>query len=1775
MKNVMGSLFICAIIFFQTAWSEVRYERERNNEATEANIFKPEQVLEGELKQGDTDNFLWKLSKKKSKWSWDISVNLLSQGEATFELSKVSYKKAGFSTVSFSKNAKELKDKEVILSRKINAQYPLHISHLLLKKGKYLLTLQNEGHQHIRYNMKLTSNIGVDAHLNSDASLQYPWGISSNSKMKLFVIDKNEAWFSFKIDKKDTQKLWCITTITSFHEKPKVVLYDVNKTPIGSIEIDEEGKGKLEDMELKEGTYFVQYLSKKKGIKFGIRVYTTGSIPLETEEQEPNDSWKSPNTVKVGKNIHAKIGDTKEDNKTDVIDYFRLNFPNNYMDKCMDVQMHSPGKKLTVKLHKEGTGILLERNDDSNYTFSSLCLDRHARYQLSVEGEIRTDYTIVFSSPYEQNTSKEREPNGTPNLATLMNNDKYIEGVFEGTEQDCFKFDVDVRNRLWNIEANASGIETMHVYENKDLLAQTEELINKQLKLSNLFFTLGTHYVCIKGTKSAYKLQVHAKKVSDLDLAKNEHFEHEPNNDKWHTNRLNLNETVKGIFESKKNEDFFEFTLHNDTYIRLYTQAPKDGDARIKLTGPIKTKRSYPNIGEPSVIEGRFPAGRYVVDLWSEKPSMNPYRLVLESKNYFAATDIEPNDAYTTASMIPLHGHIYGTASKDDKDYYLLPLIRNEVNLTISGMKEKEDIRIYPNDKDDRLPLEWNATTKNYSITLKPSLEHYALYIDNGIGRYNYHLRFSDRNSTEQILKHVHISTAKSKLQVQSYDPSGQIVPIRLTLLSSKTVGLHLKTHSSDAQWYIVCPEHTVVLGAEENKSIMCKLYVPKRVSEETRYITFHVEDNKTEAYTHTTVEVEARNRHYGWEHYHDWDVPERLLGGINLARTDIGARIIEEHNTSAQHTKRLYDGLVHRDKTFYLYVHDKHRKKDENVTVKLATDEGASILGTCLDTLGGHHRTHLKDFTLWLSMDGTHFTEALRAKHEKPNEQQCFILPDPQKARYAKLTLHTNQYNQTTKDISLGEWEVIADPSEAKLSQPLNIAEPNLGGHVIWSSHYLSRDWDRDALWDKNKIEKREREKNEEELSFVVGFQNERAAKITDLIWQESDKSKRETRLGDATIEVSTQTPFGPWKQVGTWERNSTLDKNETCYHFATATWARYVKFTLNYPKGRIFYPPEKLSVFEDEPNENYYSIFGKWNTKSHRAFYEMKEEKEVTLSKNYIKGNENQQHALLLEDNQSVQGSVSVAQHEEDWYRIKIAEGSNMLTLYAEDKEGVDVVFELYDENHSILVPDQIKQEPTLHSYTYRILPGNYNLKVYQPPVNVIFAWDHSGSVSPYSSQIAIAVNHYVGTIKEGVDAVNLLCFDDPDVFLLSELRDEVEVVERVFNDFNWNCDGSNADQSLKNASLALKKETGIKGVIIIGDADGYRDMALWNVLREVQPKVFPIRVVSSYDDRKFEGEMQSWTRVNNGDYHIVRNTSQMTQAIDNAVHTLRKPVSYTLRTEQHHTKPLGKGLLRVTIPPKTKQQQHSKALAIELILDASGSMLKRIKGKRRISIAKEVLKHTVTRAIPQGTLTVLRVFGHKEADSCRSDIEIPMQPLNPYRAIRKIDRIMAKNLAKTPIASSLAKVATDLKGFKGKKVVILVTDGEETCDGNPAEEIQHLKASGIDVRINIVGFAINDNALKEQFKQWAALGDGEYFEAHDKNSLNEAMQKALQISYRVYDISNNLVSIGKVGDTGVELEGGYYSVILDSVPPAMLKKVLLKGEETTTIKIREVKK
>ena len=238
---------------------------------------------------------------------------------------------------------------------------------------------------------------------------------------------------------------------------------------------------------------------------------------------------------------------------------------------------------------------------------------------------------------------------------------------------------------------------------------------------------------------------------------------------------------------------------------------------------------------------------------------------------------------------------------------------------------------------------------------------------------------------------------------------------------------------------------------------------------------------------------------------------------------------------------------------------------------------------------------------------------------------------------------------------------------------------------------------------------------------------------------------------------------------------------------------------------------------------------------------------------------------------------------------------------------------------------------------------------------------------------------------------------------------------------------------------------------------------------------------------------------------------------------------------------------GVLGVALVGPALPAAADEAPKILLVLDVSGSMNSKIpSGGTKFAAAKRALKE-VAGALPAGTQVGLRVYGSEIAEdqsknpkACTdTKLVLPIGPLDRGKMNRAVDSFTAKG--ETPIAYSLGKAVDDL-GDSGKRVLILISDGEETCAKDPCPTARKLADSGVDLQFNAIGLAVNSKARK-QLQCIADAGDGSYYDADDTDGLTDAVRKLAQRALRPYQITGTPVS-GTAAPTGSPvLEPGQY--------------------------------
>lgn len=179
------------------------------------------------------------------------------------------------------------------------------------------------------------------------------------------------------------------------------------------------------------------------------------------------------------------------------------------------------------------------------------------------------------------------------------------------------------------------------------------------------------------------------------------------------------------------------------------------------------------------------------------------------------------------------------------------------------------------------------------------------------------------------------------------------------------------------------------------------------------------------------------------------------------------------------------------------------------------------------------------------------------------------------------------------------------------------------------------------------------------------------------------------------------------------------------------------------------------------------------------------------------------------------------------------------------------------------------------------------------------------------------------------------------------------------------------------------------------------------------------------------------------------------------------------------------------------------------VVIVLDASGSMWAQIDGKPKLEIARESLR-TVLQSVPADREIGFMAYGHREKGSCE-DIELIVPPQAGSAAAVSAAADSLKFIGKTPLTSAVKQAAEALKYTEDKATVILITDGLETCKGDPCALGKELRAAGVDFTVNVVGFGLT----ADEGKHVACLADntgGKYIQASDEQALQDALVETI---------------------------------------------------------------
>lgn len=191
------------------------------------------------------------------------------------------------------------------------------------------------------------------------------------------------------------------------------------------------------------------------------------------------------------------------------------------------------------------------------------------------------------------------------------------------------------------------------------------------------------------------------------------------------------------------------------------------------------------------------------------------------------------------------------------------------------------------------------------------------------------------------------------------------------------------------------------------------------------------------------------------------------------------------------------------------------------------------------------------------------------------------------------------------------------------------------------------------------------------------------------------------------------------------------------------------------------------------------------------------------------------------------------------------------------------------------------------------------------------------------------------------------------------------------------------------------------------------------------------------------------------------------------------------------------------------------------VEIILDSSGSMGFASNNGTRMEVAKDSINRFLSE-VPEEANVSLRVYGH-EGTGDDSDKEMSCDSIEQVYGFESYDEGEFQNALDqfqpsgwTPLADALEKSQEALNEFDAENhtnLIYVVSDGIETCNGDPVKVAESLSDSNAQPIINIIGFQTDAKAQK-QLEEMADVSNGIFTSAQNEEDLQEEFDRAEEI-------------------------------------------------------------
>jgi Ca-activated chloride channel homolog len=183
------------------------------------------------------------------------------------------------------------------------------------------------------------------------------------------------------------------------------------------------------------------------------------------------------------------------------------------------------------------------------------------------------------------------------------------------------------------------------------------------------------------------------------------------------------------------------------------------------------------------------------------------------------------------------------------------------------------------------------------------------------------------------------------------------------------------------------------------------------------------------------------------------------------------------------------------------------------------------------------------------------------------------------------------------------------------------------------------------------------------------------------------------------------------------------------------------------------------------------------------------------------------------------------------------------------------------------------------------------------------------------------------------------------------------------------------------------------------------------------------------------------------------------------------------------------------------------------VVILIDGSGSMAARIGGRTKLALAREAALAFVD-GLPPDVETSLLVFGQQgdngAAGKARSCAGIDtLVPLTRDRAALSSAVGRLRAVGWTPLAAALSRAQQLLKpsDVRGEQLIYVVSDGEETCGGDPVGIARRINGGATRAIVNIIGFGLPSREAAA-LQAVASAGGGSFVDLQTEQAVDRTL-------------------------------------------------------------------